>query len=280
MNRSAAGVSFEQGLVFAPKSNPRGYVKTNFGFQGVVVDTQIQTDASKVSSITFKKKNVLAKNLPGLNVSLAVNSSDKDFSAKPKYGFFSTTSADYTRQGFAATAAVSSDEDSNHSITASAAIGFDGFSVGGDVKLIKTADKSSLVAKSYNAGVAYQKKNYTGSLVSDAKFEKLKATLLAAKVGPDAQFTLGAQAKVDLQKPKDGEPQREVILSVEQKASKQTTYRLATVVTSGVIVGSVEHKLVNPSLTLSASVATAMPNSAFAPFAANKFGVNLAFGEN
>jgi hypothetical protein len=146
------------------------------------------------------------------------------------------------------------------------------------VKLIKTAD-SAFQAKSYNAGMQYSYANYTGALVSDSKFEKLKATLLATKVGARRELTVGAQAKVDLQAPKSGAPQREVILSVEQQVSPATTYKLAAVVTNGTLVMGVEHRLVNPNIQLSATGVTALPGSPFAPFAFEKFGVGIAFGD-
>jgi len=69
-------------------------------------------------------------------------------------------------------------------VSASASVGFEGFSAGGDVKLVK-AGESKLAPKSYNAGIAYTNKNYTGALVSDSKFEKLKLTLLASKLTAD-----------------------------------------------------------------------------------------------
>jgi len=73
-------------------------------------------------------------------------------------------------------------------VSASASIGFEGVSVGGDVKLVK-AGESKVAPKSYNAGIAYTNKNYTGAIVSDSKFEKLKLTLLASKLTADKVHT-------------------------------------------------------------------------------------------
>lgn len=281
VNKSKSGLVFEPSIIYAPKSLPRGVVKASFTnnqlVSGVQVDVTVQTDASKASSIGLKKKNVAPKSLPGLNVSLTETTSEKDFSAKPKYGVFSTLGLDYSRNNFAASTSVISDADANLAVSAAAAVGFEGFSVGGDVKLVK-AGEGALAPKSYNAGVAYSINNFTGALVSDSKFEKIKATLLASKVGAKKNFNVGLQAKVDLQQPKVGAPQREVILAFDQVLSANTSSRFAFVNT-GVVVGQIEHRLRNPDILVSASGVSALPASAFGAWPVTKFGVSLTVGD-
>lgn len=275
---SSAGVAFENAVISAPGFKPRGYVKTSFGLRGAVVEAQIQTEASKASTLSVKRKNVLAKTLPGVNVGLSLTTSEKDLPGKPAYGAFATLSADYARPNFAATASVTSDESTQHAASASASVGFEGFSLGGDAKLVKAAG-GNFEAKSYNAGVEYKYKKYTGALTSDAKFEKLKATAIASRVGPNGAWCVGAQAKLDLVAPKSGAPQRELIVGVQQVASPNTTYKLAAVVNTGALVATVEHRLRKPNLALSAVVCTAVPNSAYAAWNVSKFGVGLTLGD-
>lgn len=91
-------------------------------------------------------------------------------------------------------------------------------------------------------------------------------------------LNVGAQAKVDLQAPKVGAPQREVIIGADKIVSANTTYKAAVVVNSGVIVAGIEHRLRNPDVLLSATGSTSMPSSFYSPFAITKFGVSLTFG--
>jgi len=281
VSKARGGVEFDGQIVYEPKKNPRGVAKLSFVnsqvVKGVAVDATFQTEASKASTLTLKKKNAFPTAFPGLDVTVTDSTSEKDFSAAPKYGFFGTVGLDYTRNNFAASAQVVSDADTNVALSASAAVGFEGFSLGGDVKLVKSGE-GSLAPKSYNAGLAYSYKQYTGALVSDSKFEKIKATLLATKLGSAGQFNVGVQAKVDLQAPKVGAPQREVIVALDEVATPNTTYRLA-LASTGSIVAGVEHKLRNPDIALAATVATALPGSFYAPFPVTKFGVALTMGD-
>lgn len=91
-------------------------------------------------------------------------------------------------------------------------------------------------------------------------------------------LNVGAQAKVDLQAPKVGAPQREVIIGADKVVSANTTYKAAVVLNSGVIVAGIEHRLRNPDVLLSATGSTTMPASFYSPFAINKFGVAITFG--
>jgi len=91
-------------------------------------------------------------------------------------------------------------------------------------------------------------------------------------------WNVGAQAKIDLQAPKVGAPQREVILGADKIVSANTSYKGAVVLNSGVIVAGIEHRLRNPDVLLSATGSTSMPSSFYAPFAVTKFGVSLTFG--
>lgn len=91
-------------------------------------------------------------------------------------------------------------------------------------------------------------------------------------------MNVGVQAKVDLQAPKVGAPQREVIVGAEKTVSANTSYKGAVVLNTGVIVASIEHRLRNPDVLLSATGSTAKPSSVYAPFPVTKFGVSLTFG--
>jgi len=281
VHKSAAkeAVTFEPSVVFAPKQ-PRGQLKVSLTnrarfLTGVTVDATVQTDASKASSIAVKAKNVAPKLAPGINVTLTETTSEKDFAGKPRYGFFATLAADYARNNASVTASVTTDGDVNHSVSASAAVGFEGFSVGGDVKLVK-AGAGAFAPKSYNAGAVYTRGLYTAAVVSDAKFEKLKATLLAKKVNGYA-LDAGLQAKVDIQAPKAGKPQREVILGLEHKATPSTTYKGAIVLTAPSAVFGVEHKLEGASV--SATAVVGKPATLYSAFPVSKYGVAVTIGD-
>lgn len=276
VSKTKQGLVFDASLVFAPKSQPRGVVKAAQTFNGVQVDTTIQTDASKASSFGLKKKNIAPSTLPGLNVSLTTTTSEKDFS-KAKYGVFSTLGFDYSRNNFVASTSVVTDADANVAVNAAAAVGFEGFSVGGDVKLVKSGE-SALAPKSYNAGLAYTKQNYTGALVSDSKFEKIKAILLVSKLGRDGKTNAGVQVKADVQAPKVGAPQREVIVGVDRVISPNTSARFA-VVSTGTTVVALEHRVRNPDILIATTAVAAFPGSLYAPFPVSKFGVSLTMGD-
>jgi len=163
-------------------------------------------------------------------------------------------------------------------VSASAAVGFEGFSVGADVKLIKAAGAGAFTPKSYNAGVTYKRGVYTAAVVSDAKFEKIKATVFTTKLGNFVNpLSAGLQAKVDVQAPKAGKPQREVVLGLQQDASKNTTYKGAIVLTSGAAVFGVEHKFANAQFA--ATAVLSKPASFYSAWPVSKYGVSLSVGD-
>lgn len=252
---------------------------------GVKVDANLQTDASKASTVSFAGKNVLPSLLPGLNVTVTDSTSEKDLAGKPAYGLFATFAADYSRDNAALTASVVTDGAQQVGVSASAAVGFEGFSVGGDVKLVKAADAAALAPKAYNAGVAYTAARtasgavYSGALVSDSKFEKLKVTALAKSFYGYSFVDAGLQAKVDLQAPKVGAPQREVIFGIDYRATPETLYKGALVLNTGAGVFAVEHKPRNAGVVVSATAVFGKPATAYSPFPIAKFGVGLTIGD-
>jgi len=206
-SRGAEGLKFEPSIIYAPKSNPRGQVKLSLTnrfryLSGVSVAANLQTEASKASTVAFSARNVLPSALPGLNLTLTESTSEKDLSGKPAYGAFATLAADYVRENAAFTASVVTDGAAQVGVTASASVGFEGFSVGGDVKMVKAGENAAFVPKAYNAGVVYTAPVtssgavYSGALVSDAKFEKIRIALLSKKLYGFHFVDAGVQAKV------------------------------------------------------------------------------------
>lgn len=161
--------------------------------------------------------------MPGVNVAVSESTSERDFSgddllSKPKYGVFNTISADYLRNHFALTAGVTTDFARNHSVQASAAVGFDNVTVGGDVKAVKKGADGALKLKEYNAGINIARRNYVFAIQSEDQLRKIKATVLANRIQPD--LTVGVQAKADLHAPVSAAPsaaarQAEVTVGVE-----------------------------------------------------------------
>jgi len=289
-SRSVEGLKFEPSIIYAPKANPRGQVKISFTnrsryLTGVAVSANLQTEASKASSVAVSARNVLPKVLPGLNVTLTETTSEKDLSGKPSYGAFTTVSADYARENAALTASVVTDGAAQVGVTASAAVGFEGFAVGGDVKLIKAGVNAAFAPKAYNAGVSYTAAPtasgavYSGALVSDAKFEKIKVVALSKKLYGYNFIDAGVQAKVDLQAPKAGAPQREVIVGIDYRATPETVYKGAVVLNTFGGVFGIEHKPRGARVALSATAVFAKPASTYSAFPITKFGVGLTVGD-
>jgi len=264
--------------VYAPNKSPRGQLKAAAIANGLNVSCVLDTDGSKASSLSFLRRSVLASRVRGLSVNGCMSTSDKDLTGKPAYGVFDKVGVEYAGKNVTASASVTSDLAGQHLGSAEVSVGFEGVSLGADIKLIKNADKA-LAPKSYNAGLVYTKGQYGAALVSDSKFEKLKLALLANKLGPKKNWNVGVQGKFDVVAPSGSAPQREVIAGVETAATPNTTYRLASVLNTRRFVGSVEHRLTNPNVKVSATAAFPLPASPYSAYQVTNFGLALTFGD-
>jgi hypothetical protein len=280
---SPNGLTIDTAIIYAEKGKPRGELKASVTrtcgpLKGALIEGVVQTDRSKASSLGIKAKNVFPNRLPGFNLAFKETTSEKDF-GEARYGLFAGLDADYSRSNFTATGAVTTDGDSNHSLAASAAVGFEGFSVGGDVKFLKAGEKA-FAPKSYNAGVAYRTGAYTASAVTDAMFDKVKLSVIAKQPkGRENWHEVGLQAKIDLPSASGKTQQRDLIFGGRYKASSNTFYTGAIVLNNGSGVWGVEHRFAEPKVLVTANAQFQRPATTFAPFPVPKFGVGITFGD-
>jgi hypothetical protein len=280
---SPNGLTVDASIIYADKAKPRGELKASATrtcgpLKGALLEGVVQTDRSKASSLGIKAKNVFPNRLPGFNLAFKETTSERDF-GEARYGLFAGLDADYSRSNFTATGAVTTDGDSNHSLAASAAVGFEGFSVGGDVKFLKAGEKP-FAPKSYNAGVSYRSGAYTASAVTDAMFDKVKLSLIAKQPQGHANWQeVGLQAKVDLPSANGKAQQRDLIFGARYQASANTFYNGAIVLNNGSGAFGVEHRFAEPKLSVSATAQFQAPATAFSPWPVTKYGVGITCGD-
>jgi len=144
-----------------------------------------------------------------------------------------------------------------------AAVGFDGFSVGGAVKFDVSGDNE---LEDYNAGAEYSQDDFTATLQTSDKTEKITASYFQ-KVSNELQVG----ASVDF-----GKGGRVLTLGDEYQLDADTTLK-GKANTKGVVSAVVEHRLANPKLQFGVAASFNAFNNA--PVVADQFGLSVTFGD-
>jgi len=174
--------------------------------------------------------------------------------------------ADYSQDFFSGTASVETSFFDATVLGASVVIGFDGLSVGGEVKL-DTASFSDV--DDYNVGAQYDGGDYTVTAKTADKGANLAVQYLH-KVHADVQ--VGGQLKASL----DGASERSFGVASEYKVDASTTVKLRAD-TKKVVAVAVEHRLPNPRVQL--GVASSWGIVGFSAPNPKDFGISLTFGD-
>lgn len=243
----AGGVKLES-VGLSAKSGLVGSTKANWKDE-YLGDIEVEAHSSGIAKGQFKLSNIT----DGVNVTVAGDAA----------GALSAEAV-YAQENVAATAKASHNlNKGSTTVMASATVGFDAVSVGGQVNL----DASGSL-KDYNLGLEYATKDLTASVVTSSKaddvtvsyFQKLSCcTVLGASmlVQPESGtrlYTFGTDYKLDKS------------TGVKVKADSK-----------GVVGTAVTHTLADPKMKVGVS---AEFNAAGADaFKAQKFGVSLSFGE-
>jgi len=158
-------------------------------------------------------------------------------------------------------------------IEAAEVIGFDGVSVGGQIKI--RPDQAEPV-QDYNVGAQWEKKNFTASLTSEFQGDVIRASWFHT-VSPS--FVLGAEIVSDeydrLAKPED--PRRRVLNVVSQYQLDVDTVTKFRANQHGEVAAVVEHRLQNPKVQISAAAQYKVKGTS--SFVADKFGLTVSLGD-
>jgi voltage-dependent anion channel protein 2 len=169
------------------------------------------------------------------------------------------------------------DEGKGLSAAAEAAgvIGFDGLSVGGQIKL--KLEQAGQHISDYNVGAQYDAKDFTATLLTENQGEVIRFSWFH-KVSKD--YNLGAELISDefdhLSKPTD--PRRRVLNICSDFQLDVDTLVKAKANNFGEISAVVEHRLANPAVVVAAAAQfKAHGSSRLTP---EQFGMSLSFGES
>jgi len=194
-----------------------------------------------------------------------------DPSAKKK-GCNNKLSAEYAQEFFATSGFVdvNSGDSTTAVVEATAAIGLEGLSVGGQISFDVSA--ASQKASDFNVGAEYTRDNATITLITEKKGDVVRG-LYHHQVNRDyqvgAQFDFAPRAE-------DAKRQRVFTVGTEYQLDVDTTVK-AKADTTGVIQTVIQHNLQNPSLQL--SMAASFNRKSADCLSAEKFGLSLTFGD-
>jgi len=172
--------------------------------------------------------------------------------------------ADYSQENFAGSASVETAiKNMTTKLEGTGVVGFEGLAVGGLAKLDVSGDNE---IEDFNAGAEYSQDDFTATVQSAARTEKITASYFQ-KVSGDVQ--VGAQVEIN----KDG---RVLTIADEIQLDADTTLK-GKLNTKGILAAVVEHKLANPKLQFGVSAAFNAFSSS--PVVADTFGLTVTFGD-
>jgi len=181
---------------------------------------------------------------------------------------------DYTKEFFAGSVSVDTSFFDYTMVTASGVIGYDGLSVGGEVKVDANNRKE---LEDYNVAAQYQQKDMVATVKTENKAERLTLSYYQ-DVSP--KQAVGAQLTWAL----DGSDDRKLQLGTAYKVDDATNFKLKGSAafkasgTEGEVAGVIEHRLKNPSLLFALSSSYKVNNAK--SFSPDKFGISLTFGDS
>jgi len=191
----------------------------------------------------------------------------KDAKKAPKFKDpTAKVTAEYSQDFFAGTAAIESSLFDATEFAGSGVIGFDGLSVGGEVKVDV---KASPDVADYNVGAQYDSTDYTVTAKTAEQGNNLTVQYIH-KVHADV--SVGGQLTAAL----DGSAERTFGIATEYKVDKDTTVKLRGDTKKEVAL-AVEHRLHNPRVQL--GIASSWGIVGFSAPNPKDFGFSLIFGD-
>jgi voltage-dependent anion channel protein 2 len=177
--------------------------------------------------------------------------------------------AEYQKEYFAVSGHVEHNADTTK-LEGTVVVGFDGFSVGGQARY----DTAAADLEDYNAGAEYTHDDFTATLVTSDRADKLVASYFYKLKNRTAglKTSVGGRFEYDLTKQANN---RVLTIGVEHDIDAASNMK-AKVDSNGTLAGVVEHRLNNPSVKLAFAAQWAGKNKSTTP---EKFGVGVHFGD-
>jgi hypothetical protein len=268
-NKTASGLVFTTGGDFDSKNNVTGNLKLNVKRDFGEAEGSLSTGGPAKVEIKLKKLGP-----KGLVVTVT---GDTAASFKKTAKFSRPTAkvaVEYSQDFIAGSASVETSFTKTNVLTGAVVIGFDGLSVGGEVKF-DTDSKAREEAKSeiedYNVGAEYAATDFTGTLKTSEQGNVLTASYIH-KVSGD--LTVGGEFKTKLDGSDEG---RGLSVASEFKVDANTSVKLRGD-TSKTAVVAVEHRLANPRVLIGAASKWGIDKDFSAP-KPKDFGITFTFGD-
>jgi len=270
-NRTPFGLTLTTtGKIFKDKisGSTRGiYFDKAWGY----AEGEVDAGSGKVwGSVTLTKLLNNAKFI----INGGVDPSSKDPLVKDYYSL--KGEAEYRKEFLAGSGSVLlGDEGKGVSAVAEAAgvLGFEGLSVGGQIKL--KLDQAQSISD-YNVGAQYERKDFVATLLTENQGDVIRFSWFH-NVSKD--YNLGVELVSDefdhLSKPTD--PRRRLINIASEFQVDADTVVKAKANNYGEVSAAVEHRLANPAVVVGAAAQFKAEGSS--RFTAEKFGLSFSFGE-
>jgi len=268
-NKTASGLVFTSGGDFDSKNNVTGNLKVNYK-----KDWFGEFEGSVSTAGPAKAELKLKKLVKGLTVTITGDTAPAWAVTKPggKAPKFTSSTvkvgADYSQDFFSGSASAETQFFKPTLLTGSAVIGFDGLSVGGEVKL--DTDTITKDVDDYNVAAEYTGSDYTATLKTASQGSVLTAQYIH-KVHADVQ--VGGEFTTPLDGSDDG---RAFGVATEYKVDASTVVK-ARASTAKVFAVAVEHKLPNPRVAI--GVASSWDIVGFNAWNPKAFGLSFTFGD-
>jgi len=233
-----------------------GNVKLNYKQPSGEAEGEIQTNGNGKGQLKFKK---LAE---GVVATVSADAKNKD------WGNTSTGKAvvDYQQDFFSGSAAVETSFFDRTQLVGSGVIGFDGLSVGGEVKFdVKHVND----VDDYNVGAEYSQPDYTATVKTAKRGEDLHLSYFH-KINESQQ--VGAQFLARI----SGGDEKVLTLGTEYKVDEATTLKLKGD-TKGELATALQHDLKSPAVRFGLSSLFDARNPQL--LTAKKFGLAITFGD-
>jgi len=267
-NKTASGLVFTSGGDFDSKNNVTGNLKVNYK-----KDWFGEFEGSVSTAGPAKAELKLKKLVKGLTVTVTGDTAPAFAVAKPgnpaKFSHSTVkVGADYSQDFFSGSASAETQFWSPTLLTGAAVIGFDGLSVGGEVKLDTDTIKKDV--DDYNVAAEYSGADYTATLKTSKQGSILTAQYIH-KVNADVQ--VAGEFTTPLDGSDDG---RAFGVASEYKVDASTIVKVRGS-TAKVVAVAVEHRLPNPRVQL--GVASQWDIVGFSAWNPKAFGLSLTFGD-
>jgi len=263
-NKTKSGLVFTTGGEYDLKNILSGSLKITYKEPAGEIEASASTRGPAKIELKLKK---LAK---GLTVIITGDTTPHwEPSRKPPL-YTSPTgklALEYAQDFFAGTAFVETSFFKPSLLAGSAVIGFDGLSVGGEVKLDPNEALKDL--NDYNVGAQYSGSDFVATLKTSEQTRKLTAQYVHTVA---ADLTVGGEFSTRL----DEKDERLAGLSAEYKVSGDTVTKIRAD-SAGTIAVAIEHRLPKPRLQI--ALASAWDAAGFSLPKPKQFGLGLTFGD-